>query len=345
LLGEGKIEAVVIGDLHYDGHMCNIVPDFNKQITREVKSVLRWAENRGISNVILEGDLCHGTRLSYEAQQELQSIFLLSKYQFYVILGNHDKISDDSAAGHSLEVFKPWIKKKFLSNVHLFEDLTDVEIDGAPVRFLPYPCTKFSKSRLNIAHIEVKGSLRDNGTVNSGDKLRESEALIVSGHLHTPHKIRNTHYTGTLYQTKFGEKPKKGFHHIRFKSVNDYDMEWIPHKPKYTLHDVVIEGQKDLARIPRNPTQLTRLIVRDGADVDPTDWINLPNVVKTSPFKTKEELVTVLTEDLDDGNSLRINPEEYLKAWLSGQSFDDSQSKRVVRLRKRLLNGSLHSHR
>ena len=326
--------------------MCNLVPDFNKQITREVKSVLRWAENRGISNIILEGDICHGTRLSYEAQQELQSLFLLSKYQFYVILGNHDKISDDSSAGHSLEVFKPWIKKKFLSNVHLFEDLTDAEIDGAPVRFLPFPHAKFSKSRLNIAHIEVKGSLRDNGTVNNHDKLKETNSLIVSGHLHTPHKIRNTHYTGTLYQTKFGEKAKKGFHHIRFKSIDDYDIEWISHKPKYTLHDVVVEGKKDLKRIPTDPTQLTRLIVRDGADVDPTDWINLPNVVKTSPFKTKEELVTVLTEDLDDGDSLKINPEEYLKAWLSGQSYDDSQSARVVRLRKRLLkNGSLHSNR
>ncbi len=330
------MEAIAIGDLHYDGHLCQLVDNFNSIINKQVQRAVDWGRKRGIDNVILLGDVGHTPTLSYEAQGLLLDLVLDNHdMKWWIILGNHDKIGNDSSAGHSLRPLQKLIERGMVKNVRIFEEPTKVKIDGAPVQFLPWPAANFSDKRLNIAHIEVKGSKLDSGrTVRSE---HESDAVIVSGHLHTAHRIRNTHYTGTLYQDKFGMSNRKGFHHLQFNSVSDYNFEWIPQKPFYELVDVLVSGRDDLAKIPDDPRKLVRLIVQDGSDVDVTMWAAKTNVVKVSPFKTKEDLVAVLTEDLEGPRSLRINVVEYLKAWLEGQSYSDADVQSIIKTRARYV--------
>ena len=340
------MEAIAIGDLHYDGHMCSLVDRFNRVINSSVQSAIEWAKKRGVANVILLGDVCQNPRMSYEAQECFMDLVLNNPdMHFYVILGNHDKISEDSSAGHSLQPIQNLIKRGLIKNVNIYGKPTKTRIDGAPVYFMPWPALKFSKTRLNIAHIEVRGSKMDSGRVVTKSSFPEDDAVSVIGHLHTPHRIRNAHYTGTLYQTRFGERKKKGFHHIQFNSIDDYVMEWIPVEPKYTLVDIVVEGPSDLQRIPDDKHKLVRLIVQDGADVDATMWADKTNVVKFSPFKTKEDLVSVLTEGLDNSSSLKINVREYLKAWLEGRSYDANLTRKVLLTRKRYINGMVRSNK
>ena len=333
------MEAIAIGDLHYDSSLCNLVEGFNRVINQQVQSVLDWASKRGVTNVILLGDICESPRLTYDGQECLLDLICSNPdMQFYIILGNHDLLSKDPSVGHSLQPLKSLVDRGLIKNVNIYEKPTNVTIDSAKVRFLPWPSQDFSDRRLNIAHIEVSGAKLDSGkSIVKG--YSDSSAVAVIGHLHTAHRIRNTHYTGTLYQTKFGMKPRKGFHYIQFNSVNDYVIEWVPVKPIYQLVDIVVEGPKDLQRIPNDPNQLVRLIISDGAEVDPTMWATKSNVVKVSPFKTKEDLVKVLTEHLDDADSLKINVVDYLKAWLEGQSYEVPAIKDLLKTRKRYVNG------
>lgn len=332
------MEAVGIGDLHFDGPVSNLVDNFHDQIVKEIKKVLKWAEKRGINNVFLYGDVCEHPRMTHDSYLAfLKLLYESSDFNFYIILGNHDLFAEDPSQGHSLELLEVLINAGALQHVQLFTQVTDVEIDGAKVRFLPWPHINFSKSRLNVAHIEVEGSKGDFGKKFQGEKFSASKSLVVSGHLHLAHKIRNTYYSGTLYQNKFGEKKDRFFHHIEFNGIDDYSVSLIPFEPDYTLHNIVIESRKDLKRIPTNPKQLVKLIVESTADVDHTSWSKFTNIVKTKSYKTEAELVESLTEDLTDGQSLKFNIDDFFEAWAIAQQDDQDLVQRMIAARQRIV--------
>ncbi len=329
------MEAVAIGDLHFDGDIAKHVPDHHLMIGRLVDKVCKWARKRGISNVILLGDLCEAPRMSYESMMELHDMFERNAdMQFYAILGNHDLYSENPKDGHSMQVLK---KLSRVKNLKLFTKPTDVEIDGAPVRFLPWPSSHFSKKALNIAHIERLGSRTDSGKPFKAKSLPDGKEVCVIGHLHTKQKVRRAYYPGTLYQTNFGERPEKFFAHIMFNSVLDFEIECIPFKPEYVLHNVVIETRSDLKKVPKDDNQLVKLIVGDGADVDPNSWAHMRNVVKVTPYKTKEELVDALTEDLVDGTSIVIETDDFIEAWFAESNTDPDLAAHALKVRRRIL--------
>jgi DNA repair exonuclease SbcCD nuclease subunit len=329
------MEAVAIGDLHFDGDIAKYVSDHHLMIGRMVDKVCRWARKRGIRNVFFLGDACEGPRMSYESMMELHDTLRRNKdMEFWAIPGNHDLFAEDPAAGHSLEVL---LKLSRIKNFHFFTKPADVDIDGALVRFLPWPSAKFSKKALNIAHVERKGSRADTGRVFKNEDFPDGKEICLIGHLHTKQKVRRAYYPGTLYQTNFGEREEKFFAHVSFNSVLDFEIEFIPFKPEYVLHNMVISSRSDLKKVPKDEHQLVKLIVDDGVDVDPSDWANKSNVVKVTPFKTKEELVDALTEDLVDGTSIVIETDDFIEAWFAESNIDPELQAHALKVRRRIL--------
>jgi hypothetical protein len=237
--------------------------------------------------------------------------------------------------GHSLEVLKLLYSKP---NVRFYTKPKTVEIDGVKVRFLPYPHEDFDVKALNVFHKEVYGSKGDSGRLMNDDKLSKSKAIVVSGHLHTAHKVRNTHYTGTLYQTNFGESLPKYFHHLNFNSVNDYTFDLIEHEPTYKLHTVILNSRDDLASIPKGEFNLVKLVIQDGADVSASDYADYSNIAVLKNFKSKEDLHAVLTEDLVEGQELVISMDEFFKSWLSSLDVTKEERAHVRAVRRRVLN-------
>ncbi|QDH83449.1 Ser/Thr protein phosphatase [Achromobacter phage Motura] len=334
-------EAVSVGDMHFDGAWANMVENHAQMLVNEIRrGPVKYATTKGIRHIILKGDVCNKPRLSYESYLALLKLFLkYSKLEWHLIPGNHEMFSVDPTVGHSLDIFKPLIKEGLLPNVHVYDTVTDVEIDGAALRFLPWPHQKFSKSRLNIAHVEVRGAKSDSGKVFDKAK-NESDAVAIVGHLHTPHTVRNTHYGGTIIQQSFGEKAKKGFLHVQWNGPDDYEIDYVPHVPEYSLHTIVVESKKDLKRIPTDTKKLVRLVIENGADVDNTMWAGFSNVIKTTPFKSQADLQAVLDSEMTDGSSLSINTDDYFKAWLQLKQLDAKDEKRIIKRRYRAINGS-----
>src|SRR6185437_4516379 len=107
------------------------------------------------------GDTCQNARMTYESHVAMIRLFNQHPdLMFHIILGNHDMRGKDWRAGHSLEL----LMLARLPNVHVYVEPTNVKIEGARVRFLPYPFSNFDKSALNVAHIDVKGAKHENGT-------------------------------------------------------------------------------------------------------------------------------------------------------------------------------------
>lgn len=273
--------------------------------------------------------------MGYEGHLELIRIFkTYPNLQFYIILGNHDKLGLKSSAGHSLELL---IAMKF-RNVRFILDEETINVDGANIHFMPWPCKKFSPESLNIAHIEVRGSQLDSGRKLDSKELVSTSAVACIGHLHTSHKVKNAHFSGTLYQTNFGEPLKKYFHHIRFNSVEDYEIQLIPHKPKYRLYTVIVHSKADLKAISRDPFDLIKLVIEDGADISQADY-DWPNVVAVKAFKSKSELTAILTEDLEASEELVIRSTTFFDKWISVQDIKPTLKKRAITLRKEILRG------
>lgn len=333
------LEAIGIGDLHLTddtgkGGLAKYIEAPDTYVMSEVERVLKWGIKRGIRTCLFYGDLFENPRGSYAGQMALvKTVSAYPKIEFIAVLGNHDKLSKFSLEGHSMQI----IELMKLPNFRLVTEDTVIRIQGIDVRFCPWPSKRFDPKMLNVGHTEVMGSRGDSGREMTGDDLSKSKSVICMGHLHTNHQVRNTYYSGTLYQTNFGEPLPKFFHHIAFKSVDDHEINSIPFDPKYKLFNCVVESNADVKALSRDPFHLIKLVVKDGADVVVPD---LPNIVITKAFKTKADLAQILTEDLMQGSELVIKTADFFAEWISQQSVPEGLKRRASRLRKEILNGN-----
>lgn len=323
-----------IGDLHYDGPLSKYIPDLNQVITEEVDSVICANLRNGIEFVVLYGDLGHKSILSDDAKTQLLSIVArYPKIQFFFLKGNHDE--DD--AGHcGLDIIKK-LSTWFIPNLKVITRKSTTVLDGK-LRLCPWPNVDVKVGPLNVLHIEVAGSRMDTGREYNVDLKLSSRAQCVSGHLHTAQRASNVDYSGTLYQTSFGEQPKKYYHLITLNDEGKHTVERVRHNPKYTLVNLVVNTQQDLESIESDPFKLYKLFVQSDVVLD--DRIDMPNVVKTNKYSTKSELKALMQEELildDASDAIKVDHESMLDEWLKQKQIDPSMAERVLAKNKQLL--------
>lgn len=334
-------EAVAVGDLHLTdkrgkGGLSNYLgEDADTFVLNEFQKVCDYAKKKHIKYVIQAGDVCDSPVMSQSATLKLiEFIRKNPELTFFFISGNHDCLSEDSAMGNSLEI----LQEIGFPNAHFFTKPKTLKMvgDGTKVRFLPWPSEDFDPEALNIYHKEVRGSLNDGGRAFDSEELPVSEAVTVAGHLHTAHRVRNTWYIGTLYQTNFGEKAQKYFGHIRFNSAKDFDVELIPTAPEYTLHNVVLESREDLAKIPTDEKSLVKLVIQDGADIYTADYASMPNVVQIKNFGSRADLRKVLSEEFASAEAVQFEQKDFLLAYMDAQGLDEEMQQGVLELQARI---------
>lgn len=294
--------------------------------------------------VLFYGDVCEKPRLSYEAQVSLYSLLLRRKYReldIHIIPGNHDFQENGS---HSLQVLAK-IAELTKTNVTVYTEPTVVKIERRRFNFLPHPFTETVRNALNIAHYEVAGSFRDNGRrVDDGLKTRH---MGCYGHLHTCHRVRRVHYSGTLYQTNFGEALPKSFHHVRYDDDDPYSaqIENIPHEPPWKLINLPVKDESDLAAIEDNPDILYKLFVHEGLDLDINDVLKAhPNVVRHNRFNSKSDLKTLIENEWDfESQSVtnNVDTEEVVRDYLANKSgLNKREIERAFRFLSNIANQS-----
>jgi DNA repair exonuclease SbcCD nuclease subunit len=286
-------EVITIGDLHFD-KLDSLIPGASSLIARCVRRVFKYAMEHGIQTVIFKGDIGDKPKLSQDAQVALIEVIFDPKYKdldLHFILGNHDFAEDGSYSLRWLEV----LAQQLQSNIHVYSKPTEVDMDGVPFLMLPHPYTDTEKGKVNVIHFEVSGSTRDNGrAIDEGPKNKH---FCLAGHLHTPHTIRNTYYSGTLYQTNFGESMPKFFHHVTVESPSDYEVKRVPFKPPWELNNVIVSSMDDLKDIRHEAHILYKLFVKDGADIDINHVMQRhANVVRHNSFKSKKDLQQQIEE-------------------------------------------------
>lgn len=339
------MEFIGVGDLHLDGKLSKYIPNLNEVILNEVRTgPIRHAERNGINLVVFYGDICDIPHMSTEATIGLIRMFTdHPRIKFLLITGNHDM---EYAGKHSLLLLKELCDKGALQNVRIFDQPTTLfRKQGTPLRLLPWPSFELEEDALNVIHVEVNGSQWDHGKAVESE--RESELFCVGGHLHTKQRVRNIHYSGTLYQTNFGEKPDKYFHHVKMAEGEEPVIELIPHKPKYALHNLVVSSPEDLAKVVQNQYNLYKVFVKSGADISAESLQNYPNVVKINAFKNRKELMSLLSEELlMQDTEVTVNDftvMEALQRWMVRANIKERTAERAVKVLQDLLSNSKES--
>jgi hypothetical protein len=336
------MELLSVGDLHLTDHtgsggLAKYIENPDQFVMGEVQKVLDYGKDKDVKRVVFKGDICNGPRMSYEGSLAFIDIIDSNPdFEFYLMLGNHDMYGETPATGHSLQLLRRLYARS--SNVRIFTTAKTIKIDDVRVRFCPYPDMSFDRRALNFFHKEVYGSKSDSGRLNKEDSLSKSKAVALGGHLHTPHRVRNSFFVGTLYQTNFGEQLPKYFAHVEFDSPDEYEIKMVKVRPKYVLHTIVLQTRDDLANIPTKKTDLVKLVVQDGSDVSAEDYAHLSNIAILKNFKSKDDLAAVLTEDIREGTELVIRTDDFFKTWVEGLDVEEQMRKRVRSIRRRIIN-------
>ena len=329
------MEFIGVGDLHLD-KMDGLIQDANAKIVKSVRKTFKYAVENGIKHVIFYGDLGEKYRLSYEAQVALYGLCLDQRWKdliLHFILGNHDFAE---TGAHSLEVLKV-VSGLTGDRVRVYLDQTKIKLEGRKFNMMPHPVLTTRRDSLNVGHFEMKNSFRDNGRqIDHG--FTTPHACVV-GHLHTMHRVRRAHYSGTLYQTNFGESLPKYFHHVKYDDEDPYSAEVtnVPFEPPWKLLNLEVRTTSDLDKIVSDENTLYKLFVHEGLELDIGDVMGTyPNVVRHNQFKNKAELKELIENEWDFESASFVNnldTQEVVSEYLKTKSkLSNKEVKRAFEL-------------
>jgi hypothetical protein len=325
-------EFIGIGDLHFPdstgkGGLAAYIDDAPQQIVREVSKVKAYARKKHVTHIVQYGDVCEGPRASYASLLAMIDMVADDDLKWTFILGNHDKFAKESSAGHSLEL----LKRMRLPNVRIVEEQKLLKVGTQKLNFMPWPCTEFSTEYLNVAHVDVAGSTGDNGRPTKSDV--KPRGLSVIGHIHTHQVVGRTHYSGTLYQTYFGETKEKFFHHATHDS-GGWEIESVPHTPDYELVTLEVTSRKDLRKIEDDPKKLYKLKLSKASSLTAADYGS--NVVRIQAVGDDVDAEATLAATRE-GSSVVLDPDEFFEAWMDRQTLPSPLKDRALKLRKEML--------
>lgn len=320
------MEFITIGDLHLDKpRLNNIIPNVLDLQMAAVKTILDYAVSKSVKNIFFLGDIADMPRLSDVSAKAFYNLLLdYPGLMFYIILGNHDI---EQVTVNSLTTLDTFVKRGLLPNIKIFSEPTKEKVDGEYVGFVPYPYHE-PFDCLNIGHIERPGATRDNGSQmkdTEGHPETNGQPWIM-GHLHTPHKVGNTIYCGTPYQTSFGESLPKRFLHCRY-TKGKLSIKEPPYEPPFKLITLKADSLKDLKKqITDDPNSYWRIMYK-GFELPPDFLMKYPNVIETHAYKTKEQL-----KDILDFEETPYQVTDGLTEFLKDRGFNKKQIKRAFKL-------------
>lgn len=337
-----------IGDLHLDGNLADHIPNFNDMVGNEVRSVLKKARRAGSQLVVFYGDIAHRPVLSDDARRVLLELFREhDDMRFILYRGNHDTFGPQSTEACSLDPLYEMERLGYLPNVRIVRHhpTNFFTNSDTPIRVLPWPYTNTEANMLNFLHVEAVGATWETGRpVEEGLKTKH---LCCIGHIHTAQKVRNSHYSGTLYQTNFGEAQDKFYHDILWTGdPATTKVKLIQHSPLYVLENAVVSSMESYREVRQRiqeapPTKLWKVFIHKSKVVLPQGaFDDLPTVIKHTPYASKQDLVLKINEEInleDRSSSVHRDTNAALEKWMLKNGIEPDLQARALDRLQRLL--------
>lgn len=218
------MNVIFLGDSHFGYRIDNDAYTNHVRRFYEEEFFPYLIEN-DIKEVIQFGDLMDNRKyISVKTLYFIKEVFLDPLRDagavLHTFLGNHDIVFKNTnkynSPSHVLESY---------DNVRLYQDFTNVEIDGTSFGIVPWinkenlddynRWIKLTKSDIILGHFEFNGfeyakGIKAEHGMDAGE-LKDFKA-VYSGHYHTASSKGNIHYIGTPYEMTFADMDdEKGF--------------------------------------------------------------------------------------------------------------------------------------
>lgn len=335
-----------IGDLHLDKSRIINVLDFKPAtdlMLKQVNNVLSIFYKEQVDFVTFLGDISDKQTLSDYA--ELQLLKLLHSWDgklcIHIILGNHD-IEQETV--HSLCKIE-WMSQNCWKTIKVHTKYHAEKIQKIWFEFLPYPLIKGKKQNsICFGHFDRPGAIGDNGLpIRSQHEVDDSDdRTYILGHLHTPQKVKQSYFPGTLYQTSFGETDKKGyglFTTDKQGKLNHKGDSWFNEfEAPFKFINLDISTQKQLDNIKKyiKENEYIKLFIKNKLDIPSNLQITYPQIIDIIGYKDKKDLSQLLTLEQTEQNiayQVTDNLDNFLKA--------KGRTTKQIKQAKKLVNEAL----
>lgn len=214
-----------------------------------LSAVFARADDARADLIVVLGDLFDDPHPDQDRLVATVQALSSTKTPVLAYLGNHD-VEDERH--NSFKLLRRLPEAGALRHVTFVTKPKTIEYGGVRVRVLPWRKSyerKHLGERADVVlfHDSVVGAKRDNGHAVPEDGGLQHEffgdAFTVSGHLHTPQRLRDLWYTGTQAQLSFGERPGKKFMLAEVRKsgtkmvVSDFESPWTLLNVKFDSDD------------------------------------------------------------------------------------------------------------
>lgn len=201
------MNILCIGDLHFNIKRLKHI----KKLKEDIRNIIK--ENN-IDIIVFLGDILDNHKNIHLTVLNETIIFFkkLSKLEkkIYVLVGNHDRTNN--------QVYMTNEHPFYMININNVEFISKTK-QVNELLFVPYvPNGRFNDAingfdltniKCIFAHQEFKGCMLNKHITSKNGDDYSNYPYIISGHIHTFHKMENVLYIGTPYQISIDESEKK----------------------------------------------------------------------------------------------------------------------------------------
>lgn len=304
-----------IGDLHL-GKLDHLRSNFSALQLKTLKVTLREIVENGIGSVVFLGDIFDIPDPPQQLVVRLLKLLRTFELDYYIILGNHDKLSIEY---HSCEFFEALANAKFL-NARVISKPEIIKVEGLKAWFCPHPYTEDVPKGVTVGfgHFPWTGAKRDNGSVEQHGYNPKGNWVL--GDFHGPQDGKRHTYAGSLTQLTFGEKADK-----RYLIVDgDGNIQSRKVDVQYVLNSAIVSSTEELDLL---DTKVFWSVAWGKNYTPPADWSSkYPHILRhafTSKKDSKKEHYS---------SFILSNPLASLKDWLKARK--NLKEDRVTRAMK-----------
>lgn len=274
------MKILICGDLHFRLTLpyATAFEDGRKKEWEDVKNTIIEASKK-CDRVIFLGDIFNLRHNHSSVIKEfIEFLRNLGEKQLYMISGNHDLYGKQTSID--------FIQKMEHPNWHVYTKITDIEIEGKKITFLPYMTPGLMEAEdLLDAENKVHEKLKNGGDVlvhhhaitgsRSGEidvetwpeiilhqkEIEKNYKWIFGGHVHTPQKLsEQTYVAGNIFTQESGEEKKSVF-------ILDLEKEAVEEIKLPVRGIYTIRGTEGIDKISEHSI-VKCIVTKRNADVD-----------------------------------------------------------------------------
>ena len=292
------MKVAIITDLHFGARNDNIsFLDYYEKFYRD--TFFTTLKERGITTILNLGDTFDRRKfINFNTLKRSRDMFfdpiLENGMSMHMLAGNHDTYYKNTNHVNSVDLLL-----KEYKNITVYDDPTELEVDGTKIAFMPWICAenyqqsmdfiKNTTAEICMGHFEIDGFVMHRGVQSHGGLSKtefEKFDMTFSGHYHHRSNNNRIYYLGNPYELTWSDyNDPRGFHIF---DTDTRQLEFIQN-PNYMFMRIEYDDTKqdyDKYDLSVCADKYVRVVVAQKTDFYKFDSF-LKNLYNTSPLDVK----------------------------------------------------------